>query len=338
MKTSLMTASCMLAAGLCSVALGGEYYISRYPAAIVPERMVTVPITEPGLIEIHHRGEGRITKGTLLLKVNAKELALEEAELKNQQRQNTATANEALLQLRRKREEMEFIMAQPAARRQFIEARVKAKADKQALDILNEKIAIQEATLRLTNDKLQHAFDKRCETRIIRMPFDGKVQYHIALGDEKEQLITQTGALLTAVDDKALYAAVTPEDAEIINLPVEKLVLQLESGQGKRLRARWHHKKVERRNNKESLVYYFLLEAQDYDTAWGMIGANSIAELHYSDDTGEELLYEPKSKLAEEAGTTSFETWEELVTALRPGYQILFTGETHLCLRKAEQN
>lgn len=317
---------------------GEAYYISRYPAAVVPERMVTVPITEPGLVEIHHRGDGRIAKGTLLLKVNARELALEEAELKNQQRQNTANANEALLQLRRRREEMEFIMAQPAERRQFIEARVKVKADKEALDILNEKIAIQEATLKITNDKLQQAFDKRCETRIIRMPFDGKVQYHIALGEDQEQLITQTGPLLTVVDDKALYAAITPEDAEIINLPVEKLVLQLESGQGKRLCARWHHRKVERRNSREVLVYYFKLEPQDYETAWGMIGANSIAELLYRGEADDNLLYEPKSKLAEEAGTTPFETWEELITALRPGYRILFTGETHLCLCETEQN
>ena len=320
------------------IAWGESYYISRYATAVVPERMVTVPIMEPGLIEIHHRGSGQITKGTLLLKVNARELELEEAELKNQQRQNTAIANEALLQLRRRREELEFIMAQPAERRQFIESRIKHKADKEALNILNEKIAIQEASLKITNDKLQQAFDKRCETRIIRMPFDGKVQYHIVLGEEQEQLITQTGPLLTAVDDKALYAAITPEDAEIINLPVEKLELQLESGQGNRLCARWHHKKVERRNNREVLVYYFKLEPQDYETAWGMIGANSIAELFYQENTSDSLLYEPKSKLAEEAGTTPFETWEELITALRPGYRILFTGETHLCLCKTEQN
>ena len=312
------------------------HYITRYAAAVVPQQMLTVPLQESGVVDFCHKGEGRIEKGTLLVRVNAAELALEEADLRNQQRQNKATAEEMLLKLRRQREELEFIMAQPAERRQFMEARFKAQADERALALLNEQIAVQEERVRISNEKLQQAFDKKKELREVRMPFDGRVQYHISppAGEESSMPVAQTGPLLTAVDDAQLYVAVTPQEAEVVKLPAERLMLKLDLGGGKYLEARWHHKKVEQRNKQETLVYYFALEETDRSTAWDMVGANTVTELHYLAQEGEELQYLHKHALAAEAGTRSFESWEALVAALRPEYEIVFTGETHICLKK----
>ena len=312
------------------------HYISRYAAAVVPQQMLTVPLSEPGVVEFCHKGEGCVEKGTLLVRVNAAELALEEAELKNQQRQNKATAEESLLKLRRQKEELEFIMAQPAGRRQFMEARFKTQADERALALLNEQIAVQEERVRISNEKLQQAFDKKKETREVRMPFSGRVQFHInpPAGEERTMPVAQTGPLLTAVDDGQLYVAVTPQEAEVVKLPPERLLLKLDLGGGKFLEAAWHHKKVEQRNRQETLVYYFALAEPDRAQAWEMVGANTVAELHYLAAEGEDLLYLHKHELTREAGERSFESWEELVAALRPGYEIVFTGETHICLRK----
>ncbi len=323
--------------GLCSCACASDaHYISRYAAAVVPQQMLTVPLQEPGGVEFCHKGEGRIEKGTLLVRVNAKELALEEADLRNQQRQNKASAEEQLLKLRRQKEELEFIMAQPADRRQFMEARFKTQADERALALLNEQIAVQEERVRISNEKLQQAFDKKKETREVRMPFDGRVQYHISppAGEENTMPVAQTGPLLTAVDDAQLYVAVTPQEAEVVKLPPERLVLKLDLGGGKFFDARWHHKKVEQRNRQETLVYYFALSESDREQAWDMVGANTVAELHYLAQEGEDVLYLHKHELASAAGTRVFESWEELVAALRPEYEIVFTGETHICLRK----
>lgn len=146
--------------------------------------------------------------------------------------------------------------------------------------------------------------------------------------------VAQTGPLLTAVDDGQLYVAVTPQEAEVVKLPPERLLLKLDLGGGKFLEAAWHHKKVEQRNRQETLVYYFALAEPDRAQAWEMVGANTVAELHYLAAEGEDLLYLHKHELTREAGERSFESWEELVAALRPGYEIVFTGETHICLRK----
>lgn len=314
----------------------GIHYISRYAAAVVPQQMLTVPLSEPGVVEFCHKGEGRVEKGTLLVRVNAKELALEEAELRNQQRQNKVSAEEQLLKLRRQKEELEFIMAQPAERRQFMEARFKTQADERALALLNEQIAVQEERVRISNEKLQQAFDKKKETREVRMPFDGRVQFHInpPTGEERTMPVAQTGPLLTAVDDAQLYVAVTPQEAEVVKLPPDRMVLKLDLGGGKFLDATWHHKKVEQRNRQETLVYYFSLSEENREQAWDMVGANTVAELYYRAAEGEELLYLHKHELAAAAGKRVFESWEELVAALHPDYEIVFTGETHICLRK----
>lgn len=325
-----------LAITLCLEAIGAEHYISRTSAAVVPERIQTLPLIDPGMVEICHREEGHVAKGTLLVKINANELAYEEAEMKNLQRQNAALAEETILQLKRKKEELEFILSQPAERRAFMEERFKMQADKNAIKILNEKIEIQKETLRLSNLKLQQAFDKRCKTRLIYMPFDGRIQYHINISDEKgEQLIPQTGPLLTAVDDSILYIAISPENAELVNLPPQKLILKLELGGGDYLHADWHHKKVEVRNNRETLIYYFAVAEKNKKVAWNLLGTSTIAKLYYKTSDNENVQYIHKTELAKEAGETPFETWEELVKSLRPGYKILFTGETHIGLTPA---
>ena len=67
---------------------------------------------------------------------------------------------------------------------------------------------------------------------------------------------------------------------------------------------------------------------------WPQVGANLVAHLRYRADADD--VYVSKAVLAREAGERRFESWEELLTALRPGHSIVFNGETHLCIRKID--
>ena len=134
---------------ICGITLGEEYYITRQAAAVVPQRMLTVPLPQVGVAELCHRGEGRVSKDTLLVRVNSRELALNEAKLKHQQENNRIAADETLLQLRRKKEVIEFILSQPKEQIPFMEGRFKTKADQRALALLEKKIAAQEEAVRL---------------------------------------------------------------------------------------------------------------------------------------------------------------------------------------------
>ena len=333
------TALTLLLLSVGTVSAVQEHYIGRYPAAVVPKRMLTVPLNKPGMVEFCYTGTDRVNKGTMLVKINPEELALQEAEMLNQQKQNSVKEAETLLQLRRQKEELEFIMAQPESRRKFMESRFRTQADQRALDLLNERIAVQEEATRIANAKIQRAFDKIKEEQLISMPFDGRVQYHVSPGegDENSLLVTQIGPLLTVVDDSMLYIAITPEESSIVKLPPEQLQLILELGGGRSICAPWHHKKVEMRNRKESLVYYFAIAEEDREQAWEQVGANLVSELRFSAAEDEELLSIHKAELAAQAGKQPFETWEELVATLRPDYHILFVGETHICLKKKDK-
>lgn len=323
---------CVLFLIICGIALGEEYYVTRQAAAVVPQRMLTVPLPQAGVAELCHRGEGRVPKDTLLVQLNRKDMELAEAKMKLQQEKNRLAAEETLLQLQRKKEEMEFILSQPKEQIPFMEGRFKTKADKRALVLLDKKIAAQKEELSLLNEELQQDFEKRRKESELRMPFDGRVQYHIDFGEAKEMLIASTGPLFTVVDDSQLYVAITPGEAELVKLPTSKLKLKLELGGGQYLRASWHHKRVESRNDRETLVYYFALAEQDREKAWELIGAQTIAELYYTTTEDEQVQYILKFDLAEEAGEQPFETWEELIATLRPGWRIVFIGETHICL------
>lgn len=315
-----------------------EYYIARYATAVVPHRVQTMPLTPGTYIKICHSGNGIIPKGTLLAKINAEDLALAEEEMRHQQRKNNINAEEALLKLRRQKEELEFIMAQPNERRKFMEARFNTQADRRALDLLNEQIALQEEATRIANTKLQKSFDKEKASHEIKMPFDGKVQFHITPPANKEEhfLATQSGLLLSAVDDSHLFMAISPEESSVVNIPAEQLQLKLVDNSGKGIKAEWHHRKIENKGRSEKLIYYFVIGEADKEKAWSLMGANLVAELHYKPAEGENLQNVHKAELAAEAGNTTYETWAELVAALRPGFEILFIGETHICLRKID--
>ena len=314
------------------LAFGEEYYLNRNAVAIVPNKILTVPIYDACKIEICERSAGYISKGTLLARINSKELDLEEAELKNRQRINLVESEEKILLLQRKKEELEFILEQPKEQRAFMEERFQTKADKKAIEQLDDKITILKESTRLSNEKLVHEFNNRKETRVMVMPFDGKIQYHITLTEEAEQLITQPGPLFTAIDDSSLFIVINMKNVAFTQLPHHKLILKLDLGGGKNISAKWSHKKIEIRNERETLVYYFEVPAKDRESALAMMGTGGIGELYYKGDKDENIQYISKSFLAEKAGSKSFETWEDLISALYPEHQILFTGETHLGL------
>ncbi len=311
-------------------------YITRYATAVVPRQMVSIPIKEGTSLELCHSGEGRVSEGTLLARLDAEELALEETEMLNRQRQNRVKCDEALLQLRRQKEELEFILSQPEGRRKFMESRFKTRADERALALLNEKIALQEESTRIANEKLQRNLDKVKQASLITMPFEGRVQFHVTVqtGSARAFPVTQSGMLLTAIDDSELYLAVEPGESEIVSLAAQQLHLRLDMGGGRYLTAPWHHQKVELRNRRECLVYYFRISSTDREVACNLLGTNTVAELYYTPLPDEIIEYVHKAELAAAAGNCNCETWEELVQEVRPDSEIIFTGETHLCLKK----
>lgn len=312
-----------------------ELFITRMAARLSPERQLTVTADEAGEVEVCWRGAGRAEKGVLLARVNPEMLELEEAELELQVSRVQLESEKEMLQLTRQREEMQFIASLPPQKRLYVEPHMGTKADDRALALLESRMELLREQARLNEQKLREAFAKKKALRHIRMPFRGRVQFHATLPPEGERLSVISGApIVTMADDSALYVALVPADPALVRLETARLSLRLETGDGKYLRAAWSHKRIEKNGQMEALVYYFRVPEEEGERVWALMGSNLIAELWYNGEP--DWLYEEKTSLAREAGERPFETWEELLASLRPGYVLVFSGETHLCLKPQE--
>ena len=321
-----------------SIAWGeGALYVTRVAARVVPERVVAVTATEGGEVEICRAGDGRAEKGELLVRVNPDELAMEEAELELQIGRSKVEGESELLQLTRQKEEMEFISTLPGNKRVYVEKHMEAKVDARALALLEQKIALVHERMRLNEAKLRAAFALKEQMRTIRMPFDGRVQFHVSpLPGSMRTPVASGDPLVTLADDSKLFVAVPVADPTLTLMEAQRLVVRLDRGEGALLQAEWSHRRVEKSGRDEALVYYFRVPEWAQEKAWAMLGANVVAELCCRGES--DWLYEEKALLAREAGEQAFETWEALVAALRPGYVIVFSGETHLALRPQRED
>lgn len=309
--------------------------ISRHPAKVVPRRVLPVTPDMAGEVEVIHRSEGRVKKDTLLLRINPEELALDEQELRQQMERNNLTAETEILQLVRQKEELEFISKLPPERRMYVVQHLKAEVDDRAMALLERKIAVTRENARLSNERLQKAFEKKRKLREISMPFDGRIQYHFAMPEEGQTALVGTNnPVVTIADDSILYVVVNMTDPALSRLDASRLSVLLEMGGGRTLSAPWSHSKVQKGDRGENMVYYFTVPDKMRGRVWSLVGANLVAHLRYRPEEGS--VYVSKAELAQEAGERRFESWEELLAALRPGYAIVFNGETHLCLREID--
>lgn len=316
---------------LCQTSLGSDLYVTRLGAKVVPERVVAISADEAGEVEICWRGKGLVKAGTLLARLNPETLALEEEGLELEIAQGKLEADNEILQLTRQKEELEFIAALPEKKRLYVAQHLEATADSRALALLEQKIEIARQRALLQEKKLRESFARKTALRCIRMPFDGRVQYHLTIPPEGERALVTSGApVLTVADDASLYIAVEITDPALIHLEAHRLTARLELGKGEDLRAGWVHKRIEKSNQTEATVYYFRVPEERREQAWELLGSNIAVGLWCRGE--DDWLYEEKTALAREAGKRPFETWEELAAALRPGYAIVFSGETHLCL------
>lgn len=310
----------------------GELFVMRLAGKVMPERLAAVSAAEGGEVEICCREEGRVKAGTLLARVNPEELALEAAEMELLIAQRKLEMESEVLKLMRQKEEMDFILSLPEKSRLYVSRQMEVKADERTVKLLDQKMALAREQAQLSEQKMRTAFAKKAALRELHMPFDGRMQLNIPAPMEGERVPVTSGAtLLTVADDSALYIAAPMTDPALAQLDTNRLSVHLEAVGRGTLEAKWAHRKVEKNGQSEALVYYYRVPEEARDYVWELLGSNLIVELWCRGD--DDWRYEEKTALAQEAGEQAFETWEEVVAALRPGYAVVFSGETHLALR-----
>lgn len=311
-----------------------ELFVSRHAAKVLPKALLVLPADGAGELEVCHFGGKNIPEGTLLARLNPEALQLEEEEFRQHVERNKLDAEGNILKLRRELEDLDFIAGLDAAQRPFVEERLKVKGDARARALLERRIAAIEEQTRLANEKLRLTYERTRALRELRMPYSGVVQYHIPL-PEKEGMrvpVAVSTPILTVADDSVLYIALTLPDPELAKLDASRFSVSIAQGE-ETISAPYAFRRVEKQGQNEQTVYYFAVSPQQKEAAWEMVGTNLVAELFYRSEPT--WRYEAKADLAREAGLCSFSTWAELLAALRPGFSVVFCGETHLCLKPA---
>ncbi len=316
---------------------GQELYVSRHAARILPARIVNIPVPEAGEIRIHCFGEGRVNAGTLLAVLNEENLAMEEQELEITLMQQRLERDKVLYKLQKHKEELEFLQKLPNERRAYAAERMQAQPDERMLASLDEEMELLHRRFRIAEAKARQTLNKKRQLCTLHMPFTGRLQYHITLPEKEGGTVPVTSStpVVTIVDDSAFYVVLPATDPAWSKLEHERLHLSIDLGSGEKLCASWHHQKVDKGERGEALFYYFLVPEAEKEKAFSLIGSNIVAELFLSAEP--DWLYEKKTALAMEAGSSPIETWEKLIEALRPQHDIVFIGETHICMKKKDE-
>lgn len=313
-----------------NTAFAESYYVTRMPARIVPTKLLTLQLQEAGEGLIVHPDE-RARKGDLIIRLNPEATELLKQEFDLECHQDETKLQEEILQLKRQKEELEFVNSLPAGQRGYVQQKFETKGDARLIAVLDEKIKLLQSLTQIEKAKKKMRLDQQIARTELRMPFDGLLQFHIPLpanSDERVQL-SSGEPLVTVVDDSELFIAVSVTDSELVHLPTEALSLRISDMGERTWSARWHHRALEKHERAQSLVYYFSIPADLKTHLWRLVGANLVAELFYE---GTGITYVRKDELAAHTEGMVFETWEEVVKAVYPGFRLLFCGETHLAL------
>lgn len=312
------------------------YYVGQYSARIEPAltRVFTSPASGTLTGLVLNAGE-RIRKGTVIAELNKDEIDLERTELQVALLKEQLEKEEEIERLLKEREECLFNLSLTKEERLYSKDKEKL-FEKRMIDAIDKKIKLAKEELETSQQRKTKDFENKVETFIIKMPFDGLLQYAFVPKGEGEEIYVDNGKDIVSVcDDSAFYFSIVISSPEITNLPPELFKFVAELGTGEKIEGTFSHQKVERSSNPanpETKVFYFKVDRSKSDTMYKMLGARPVGKLYFSGT--EDMIRISKIELSALAVAKDASSWQELLEKCRPGYQLVLVGETHIIARK----
>lgn len=309
-------------------------FIKTFRAKIVPERLRSFVMPADGIVSNWIPADGRVQKDTIIATVNEDEIELERKELEVKILKDRISKEEELSKLEKQLEEIEFYSSLTREERQY--ASKQAEGGERAIRALKDKIELSKKELSLVEDKPRLDFRKKEEKYILRMPFDGKLQYQFSMPSDNSVSLYMDAAspIATVCDDSSYYLTISISDPDLTNLPPESLSLSVPLGDGSALKGVFAFKRVEKNisGGGELLAYFFRLPRQEHERAHSMLGSNCTARLYYMPQG--EVFHLNKVRLASLPEGKKCSSWQELLEKVRPDLELVVNGETELIVRK----
>ena len=315
--------------------------VGRFAAKIVPERISVLMLPDRGTVTDLVKPTGRIEAGTVVAVLNKQRTQEAREDMELQIARDRLNKRDEVQKLRNQRRKVEFYNSlSPSERRFNTDFAPEEIPTKNTLQDIDERISLLERELATMERRKRNEFAQKHDPLTLRMPFTGRLQYNITLPEDLSKPFEHTEnvrSFATACDDSAFYITINVSESNISLLDEKKFGISVKLPGDKVLTGNYSHRRVERANNgSDMLVYFFRLPDCENDTAYNMLGSNTMAELTY--DAGSDVMRVNKAELITHPRAAECENWEQLIRIIHPGYSILLIGQREIVLTPSKAN
>lgn len=313
-----------------------ECYVGTYATRIVPEQIRVFAAPVAGIVtDVVLDPEQRVRRGTIIGKLNKEDIELEREELEVALVKERVEKEEEIDRLLKEREECLFNLSLTKEERLYSKDKDKT-FETRMLDLLDRKIKLAREELSVSQKRKTEDFEKKTDTFILKMPFDGRLKYVFTPNaDEGEYYVDAGKEIVGVCDDSAFYFSIVISSPEITQLPPESFKFVGELGTGKKIEGTFSHKREEKSSNPanpEITTFFFKVGAEDSETMYRMLGVRPLGKLYFSGD--ENMIFISKIELASRAEAKDAQSWQELLEKVKPDYELVLVGETQIIARK----
>ncbi len=309
-------------------------FITQMQAQITPERIRTFVMPAAGYVNNWLPETEHEHKGAIIATVNEEDMELKRKELEIQILKDKTAKRDEIVSLRKQLEEIDFYAGLTPEEKRWDDKRL--PSDKEAIQSLKEKISLAEKELELIEIKPRRDFQKEEEAYVLRMPFDGRIQYQFTLPTDNSQAVylEPSTPIATVCDDSAYYITIPIANPDLTRLDPSLLRVYIPLTNGNSMSGVFSHKRVEKNPSTGGnvLAYFFKLPPSQHDAAHAMIGSNCTARLYYVPNTPV-ILLDKMTLSAHPAGKVA-PSWQELLKTVYPEYELVLEGESQLIARK----
>ncbi|MBQ8517701.1 MAG: hypothetical protein IJ498_09005 [Akkermansia sp.] len=319
------------------IAAAAPVQVGILPAKIVPEQVATLPLERGIVSDLATPGEPR-KRGDVLAVLNKEQMEQEREEMELKLARDRMSRKDEIRKLEAQRRKIVFYLRLSNNERRYAQTAGGENdlppTDESLADI-DERIALLKREVESMGRIRNNELTRKHARNTLRMPFDGRVQYHFTLPEDTAEPFeyNATGSLpfATICDDSAFYITVNIGRAELTQLPEQQFQVLISLPEGRELRGDFSHRRVEQGNGGDMLVYFFRIPEKDHDCAFSMLGSHARAQLIFNAPEGTMQL--DKGELARHPMATECRNWEELIQKLYPEYHLVLIGEHQILIR-----
>ncbi len=317
--------------------LGAEpVLVGRYTGKVVPEQITVFNLAERGVVT-NRVPEGKVAAGTVVAILNKKLMEEQREEMELKLARDRIAARDELRTLLQKREDLVFYLSLSERERRYATQPTEVKPGAESLSDLDERIALVRRELGSMEKRARNNFDRQHEPNILRMPFDGRLSYHVTVPADPGEEMEISGLdplFATACDDSSFYVTLSVTRSDLCMLPGEKFSVRVALPEGREMRGQFARRRLARSNSgTEMMVFYFRLPDEHADLAFSLMGTELNAFIYYEAEGQVERV--SKSELAAHPAAADCENWTELVERVYPGAVVVFVADRDVVIRRA---